>query len=75
MTYPYPKGEHMGAIGAQICKFFFKYETIETYTPAFLALIISAIVGMQAIWSEPVCAVACPFLSKCLLKTVQLCDS
>ena len=20
MTYPYPKGEHMGAIGAQICE-------------------------------------------------------
>jgi hypothetical protein len=20
MTYPYPKGEHMGAVGAQICE-------------------------------------------------------
>ena len=22
LTYPYPKGEHMGAVGAQICEFY-----------------------------------------------------
>jgi hypothetical protein len=29
-TYPYPKGEHMGAVGAQICEWYINYEPLMT---------------------------------------------
>ena len=62
MTYPYPKGEHMGAVGALICEFFFK-NTVFSIVLTFVDDFTLKSDNNKEIWSFGLCWPLLAFLA------------